>query len=441
MARLFSDLKVLLLGLLFFLAFQLSAEEVLWPVYGSYALTSVRDLSVALKNDRRENLWKKIAGLEKHGLKNNSIDKVLQTEEKISAIWIKTLLGLKSKDVYRIKEAMTEYRELRQTYPEYMPQRRCFATLSKIHAALRSSLEPVERAQADNWLINCANRREADTDEKTAEYFSAAYRVFAGVACGRMDLSTQGKMGLKKFLLSLNKDAMPTAMEIGVSHFLLENVCQAAEVFAGSGDDLFLMTGDFSKGRDMIIKAWAMKLAELMTPLDILPGRGWEKDALFSPKAAFILACRYSVAIMDLEKAANADPCAAAFYYTRAYRAAPINDLPLLSSPVGTGWLVARSRVRKGLEARYARLITVSGGRFGDLLSIAFNGGEKPLMGRTSQQDGSSKIGRDYFTHTIASSTVAIDHKKQKAAGRQGIRGTSMNPYRDRHTYQNKRHR
>lgn len=393
------------------------AEEVLWPVYGNYSLISLRDLTVALRNDGRDNLWKKIGGLEnKKPAPEAAADPVLLTEEKISALWVKTLIGLKNKDVYRIREAVTGYRNLRLNYPQYMPQRRSFAELSKIHAALRSSMDPVERAAADNWLVSMAGRREADTDEKAAEYFSAAYKVFAGVAAGRMDVSTQGKMGLKKFLSSLNRDAMATAMEIGVSHALLENVCQAAEVFAGSEDDLFQMRGNFSKGTGMVIKEWAAKLSELMTPLDILPGRGWEKDALFSPKAAFILAVRYGIAFIDLEKAANHDPCFAAFYYARARRAAPAGDRPLITNPLGTGWLVARSRVQKGLEARYARLISVSGGRFGDLLALALNGGEKLLMGRASQQDGSSRVGRDYFTHTVSSSTVVIDHGKQKPA-------------------------
>jgi hypothetical protein len=417
MRRALSSFRALFLGLLFFSAPRLAAEEVLWPVYGNYTLTSVRDLSVALANDKRVNLWNRIALLEKGARSEKAkVDKVLAAEEKIDALWAKTLLGLKNKDVSRIREAAAQYANLRAAYPEYMPQRRSFATLARVHAALRSSLDPLERNAADNWLISRASSREPDVDEKSAEALSAAYQVFAGVAAGRMDVSTQGKAGLKRFLAGLNRDAMPSAVEAGVSLSLLENVCLAAEVFAGGSDDLFKFTGNFSKGQDAAIRAWALKLAELKDPLDILPGRGWEKDALFSPAACFILACRYNLALCDLEKAANADPCAAAFYYTRAFRAAPLGELPLISAPLGTGWLVARSRVRKGLEARYARLITVSGGRFGDLLALDVNGGERRLTGRASQQDGSSEIGRDYFTHTLASSTVAVDHRKQKAA-------------------------
>ncbi|MBR5624523.1 hypothetical protein IKW72_05920 [bacterium] len=396
----------------------LKAEEVLWPVYGKYSLTGVRDLTVALGNDQRVNLWSAIRRVANGGTEgvDKRVEPVLFTEKKIASLWACTLLGLKNKDVYKIREAVTGYRELRGGYPAFMPQRRCFATLSKIHAALRSSLEPLERREADDWLVALSSRREPDVDDKAAEALGAAYKVFAGVAVGRMDVSTQGKLGMKKFLLSLNKEAVPTAMEVGVSHSLLENYCLAAEVFAGSSDDLFKMAARFSKGEDLVIKAWALKLAELKDSSDVLPGRGWEKDALFSPAAAFILACRCNVALSDLEKAANVDPCLAAFYYTRTAQASRIAGEPLITSPAGTGWLVARSRVQKGPEARYLRLISVSGGRYGDLLSLLYNGGGRTLMGRKSQQDGGSLIGREYFTHTVSSSTVTIDHKKQKAA-------------------------
>ncbi|MBR5901620.1 hypothetical protein IKZ40_04660, partial [bacterium] len=384
----------ILLILLSVSCFSLKAEEVLWPVYGKYSLTGVRDLTVALGGDQRVNLWSAIRRVANAGAEgvDRRVEPVLYTEKKIASLWACALLGLKSKDVYKIREAVTGYRELRSGYPAFMPQRRSFATLAKIHAALRSSLEPLERREADDWLVNMSSRREPDVDDKAAEALGAAYKVFAGVAVGRMDLSTQGKMGMKKFLLSLNKEAVPVAVEVGVSNSLLENYCLAAEVFAGSADDLFKMAGRFSKGDDLIIRAWALKLAELKDSSDVLPGRGWEKDALFSPGAAFVLACRCNVALCDLEKAANADPCLAAFYYARASQVARTQSAPLIVSPAGTGWLVARSRVQKGPEARYLRLISVSGGRYGDLLGILMNGGGRRMMGRKSQQDGGSLI-------------------------------------------------
>ena len=110
MRRALSSFLALFLGLLFFSAPRLAAEEVLWPVYGNYTLTSVRDLSVALANDKRVNLWNRIALLEKGARSEKAkVDKVLAAEEKIDALWAKTLLGLKNKDVSRIRKSLGKF--------------------------------------------------------------------------------------------------------------------------------------------------------------------------------------------------------------------------------------------------------------------------------------------------------------------------------------------
>ena len=406
--------KLLLTLLLAFLT--LPAGASIWPVCDEYKIQNTSELSAALKKVESNVLWNKTEEIAKGGLATakGKFDPVKGTEEKIERIWAKTLLGLRKKDVYLIQDALSLYREVRLNYPRPMAQRRSFATLCKAHAALRNSMRPEEKPEADSWLIARAQEREFDLDEKTAGWFSSCFKALAASAVGRQAPDAPGEIG--EILASLNKDSMLTAVEIGVSMSLLENVCYAGETFVGGTGDLY---------RSDAIKRWAIALSLLMDTADVLPGRGWEGDAPFSPAVTFIVALRYNLAVRDMRLAAMDSPLDAIFYYAKARLAGRSPRLPLLVSPFGSGWLVARSRVQSGDGSRYLRVIRTSGGRFGDLLSFAFSGCSKTQMGKREQQDGRSLIGRDYLTHTVSSSTVVIDHKKQQPASAKILRSSN----------------
>ncbi|MBR6463087.1 hypothetical protein IKS73_08115 [bacterium] len=401
---------------LFLLPLTLGAYASVWPVCDEYQVNSTSELSAALRKVESVVLWNKAEEIAKGGnaTAKGKFDPIKCTEEKIERIWAKTLLGLKNKDVYLIQDALNLYREVRQNYPKPMAQRRSFATLAKAHAALRNSMKAEEKAEADSWLIARSQDREFDLDDKTAGWFSCCFKALAASAVGRQSIGAPEE--IRGMLSQLNGDGMFTAMEVGVSMSLLENVCFAAETFAGSGNDLY---------KTDAIKRWASALIELKDSADVLPGRGWEGDAAFSPAVSFIVALRYGLALRDLRAAALESPLNAMFYYAKARNAQPYPRLPLIVSPAGSGWIAARSRVQRGSEARYLRVVKTSGGRYGDLLSFIFSGCGKSQMGRRNWQDGRSVIGRDYMTHTLASSTVAIDFKRQTAASAKILRSQS----------------
>ena len=147
------------------------------------------------------------------------------------------MLGLKDKDVYLIQDALTLYREVRQNYPKPMAQRRSFATLAKAHAALRNSMKQEERAEADSWIIARAQDPEFDVDDKTAAMFAPCFKALAAAAVGRQSPGSPEE--IRVILSALNGDGVITAMEVGVSMRLLENVCLAAETFANGAYDLY----------------------------------------------------------------------------------------------------------------------------------------------------------------------------------------------------------
>lgn len=395
------------------IAMTLCAQASLWPVCDAYKVENTSELSAALRKVESPLLWNKIEELSRGGnaTAKGKFDPITGTEEKIERIWAKTLLGLKNKDVYLIQDALTLYREVRQNYPKPMAQRRSFATLAKAHAALRNSMKPEEKPEADSWLIARSQDKEFDLDDKTAGWFTSCFKTLAAAAAGRQNVGAPEE--IKGMLSQLNADGMFTAMEVGVSMSLLENVCFAAETISGSGYDLY---------KNDALMRWASALNELKDSADVLPGRGWEGDASFSPAASFILALRRGVALRDLRAAAMESPLDAIFYYASARKAVSYPRLSLLKSPAGSGWITARSRVQKGAGARYLRVIKTSGGRFGDLLSFVFSGGGKTQMGRRQGQDGRSLIGRDFATHTLSSSTAVIDFKRQSAASAKILR-------------------
>ncbi|MBO7447215.1 hypothetical protein J6U78_02700 [bacterium] len=395
------------------LAVTLCAQGSLWPVCDEYKIENTSELSAALRKVESTVLWNKTEEIAKGGnaTAKGKFDPIKGTEEKIERIWAKTLLGLKNKDVYLIQDALNLYREVRKNYPKPMAQRRSFATLAKAHAALRNSMKAEEKPEADAWLIARSQDKEFDLDDKTAGWFCNCFKTLAAAAAGRQNLGAPEE--IRAMLSQINTDGMFTAMEIGVSMSLLENVCFAAETISGSGYDIY---------KNDSLMRWASALNELKDSADVLPGRGWEGDEPFSPAASFILALRRGIALRDLRAAAMESPLNAIFYYASARKAASYPRLPLLKSPAGSGWITARSRVQKGAGARYLRVIKTSGGRFGDLLSFAFSGGGKTQMGRRQGQDGRSLIGRDYATHTLSSSTVVIDFKKQSAASAKILR-------------------
>lgn len=401
---------------LFLLPLTLGAYASLWPVCDEYQVNNTSELSAALRKVESVVLWNKAEEIAKGGnaTAKGKFDPIKGTEEKIERIWAKTLLGLKNKDVYLIQDALSLYREVRQNYPKPMAQRRSFATLAKAHAALRNSMKAEEKAEADSWLIARSQDREFDLDDKTAGWFSCCFKALAASAVGRQSVGAPEE--IRGMLSQLNSDGMFTAMEVGVSMSLLENVCFAAETFAGSGNDLY---------KTDAIKRWAVALNGLKDSADVLPGRGWEGDASFSPAAAFIVAFRYGLALRDLRIAAMGSPLDAVFYYAKARNAQPSSKLPLIVSPAGSGWIAARSRVQRGSEARYLRVVKTSGGRYGDLLSFVFSGCGKSQMGRRNWQDGRSVIGRDYMTHTLSSSTVVLDFKRQTAASAKLLRSAN----------------
>lgn len=401
---------------LFLLPLTLGAYASVWPVCDEYQVNNTSELSAALRKVESVVLWNKAEEIAKGGnaTAKGKFDPIRGTEEKIGRIWAKTLLGLKNKDVYLIQDALSLYREVRQNYPKPMAQRRSFATLAKAHAALRNSMKAEEKAEADSWLIARSQDREFDLDDKTAGWFSCCFKALAASAVGRQSVGAPEE--IRGMLSQLNSDGMFTAMEVGVSMSLLENVCFAAETFAGSGNDLY---------KTDAIKRWAVALNGLKDSADVLPGRGWEGDAAFSPAAAFIVALRYGLALRDLRIAAMGSPLDAVFYYAKARNAQPSSKLPLIVSPAGSGWIAARSRVQRGSEARYLRVVKTSGGRYGDLLSFVFSGCGKSQMGRRNWQDGRSVIGRDYMTHTLSSSTVVLDFKRQTAASAKLLRSAN----------------
>ncbi|MBP5627606.1 hypothetical protein J6X96_05515 [bacterium] len=391
----------------------LCANASVWPVCDQYKVENTQELSAALRKVESPLLWNKVEELSRGGnaTEKGKFDPVTGTEEKIERIWAKTLLGLKNKDVYLIQDALSLYREVRRDYPKPMAQRRSFATLAKSHAALRNSMKPEERPEADSWLVSRAQDKEFDLDDKTAGWFCTLFKALAAAATGRQSVGAPEE--IRGMLSMLNSDGMFTAMEVGVSMSLLENVCFAAETLLGKGCDLY---------RDGAVKKWACALNELKDTADVLPGRGWEGDAAFSPAVSFIVALRCGLALRDLRAAALESPFDAVFYYASARKAAAYPRLPLLKSPAGSGWITARSRVQKGSGARYLRVIKTSGGRFGDLLSFVFSGSGKTQMGRRQGQDGRSLIGRDFATHTLSSSTAVIDFKRQSAASAKILR-------------------
>lgn len=395
------------------LAVTLCAQASLWPVCDAYKVENTSELSAALRKVESPLLWNKTEELSRGGnaTAKGKFDPITGTEEKIERIWVKTLLGLKNKDVYLIQDALNLYRDVRQNYPKPMAQRRSFATLAKAHAALRNSMKPEEKPEADSWLIARAQDKEFDLDDKTAGWFNSCFKTLAAAAAGRQNVGAPEE--IRGMLSQLNADGMFTAMEVGVSMSLLENVCFAAETVVGGGYDLY--KGD-------AIRKWACALNELKDSADVLPGRGWEGDASFSPAVSFIVALRYGLALRDLRAAAMESPLDAIFYYASARKAISYPRLPLLKSPAGSGWITARSRVQRGSGARYLRVIKTSGGRFGDLLSFVFSGGGKTQMGRRQGQDGRSLIGRDFATHTLSSSTAVIDFKRQSAASAKILR-------------------
>ena len=399
---------------LFLFILTLSVHASVWPVCDEYKVGNTSELSAALRKVESPLLWSKAEEVAKGGnsTARGKFDPVKGTEEKIERIWAKTLLGLKNKDVYLIQDALSLYREVRQNYPKPMAQRRSFATLAKAHAALRNSMKPDEKPEADSWLIVRSQDREFDLDDKTAGWFSCCFKALAASAVGHQSVAGE----IRGILSQLNSDGMFTAMEIGVSMSLLENVCFAAETFADGANDLY---------SDGAIKRWASALNELKDSADVLPGRGWEGDAPFSPAVAFIVALRYGLALRDLRAAALESPLNAMFYYAKARNAQPSPKLPLIVSPAGSGWIAARSRVQRGSESRYLRVIKTSGGRYGDLLSFIFSGCGKSQMGRRNWQDGRSVIGRDYMTHTLSSSTVVLDFKRQTAASAKILRSAN----------------
>ena len=399
---------------LFLFILTLSVHASVWPVCDEYKVGNTSELSAALRKVESPLLWSKAEEVAKGGnsTARGKFDPVKGTEEKIERIWAKTLLGLKNKDVYLIQDALSLYREVRQNYPKPMAQRRSFATLAKAHAALRNSMKPDEKPEADSWLIVRSQDREFDLDDKTAGWFSCCFKALAASAVGHQSVAGE----IRGILSQLNSDGMFTAMEIGVSMSLLENVCFAAETFADGANDLY---------SDGAIKRWASALNELKDSADVLPGRGWEGDAPFSPAVAFIVALRYGLALRDLRAAALESPLNAMFYYAKARNAQPSPKLPLIVSPAGSGWIAARSRVQKGSESRYLRVVKTSGGRYGDLLSFVFSGCGKSQMGRRNWQDGRSVIGRDYMTHTLSSSTVVLDFKRQTAASAKILRSAN----------------
>ncbi|MBR4466163.1 hypothetical protein IKS38_06290 [bacterium] len=395
------------------LAVTLCAQASLWPVCDAYKVENTSELSAALRKVESPLLWNKTEELSRGGnaTAKGKFDPITGTEEKIERIWVKTLLGLKNKDVYLIQDALNLYRDVRQNYPKPMAQRRSFATLAKAHAALRNSMKPEEKPEADSWLIARAQDKEFDLDDKTAGWFNSCFKTLAAAAAGRQNVGAPEE--IRGMLSQLNADGMFTAMEVGVSMSLLENVCFAAETVVDGGYDLY--KGD-------AIRKWACALNELKDSADVLPGRGWEGDASFSPAVSFIVALRYGLALRDLRAAAMESPLDAIFYYASARKAISYPRLPLLKSPAGSGWITARSRVQRGSGARYLRVIKTSGGRFGDLLSFVFSGGGKTQMGRRQGQDGRSLIGRDFATHTLSSSTAVIDFKRQSAASAKILR-------------------
>ncbi|MBR6463438.1 hypothetical protein IKS73_09900 [bacterium] len=405
-----------LVTFLSFFLLTLGACASVWPVCDEYRITNTAELSAALRKVESKVLWSKTEEIAKGGnvTAKGKFDPAKGTEEKIERIWAKTLLGLKDKDVYLIQDALTLYREVRQNYPKPMAQRRSFATLAKAHAALRNSMKQEERAEADSWIIARAQDPEFDVDDKTAAMFAPCFKALAAAAVGRQSPGSPEE--IRVILSALNGDGVITAMEVGVSMRLLENVCLAAETFANGAYDLYKTDS---------IKRWAAALAGLRDTADRLPGRGWEGDAPFSPAVTFIVALRYGLAVRDVRSAAMDDPLDAVLYYAKARTAGPSQRMALLSSPAGSGWITARSRVQRGNESRYLRVIKTSGGRYGDLLSFVFSGCGKSQMGRRNWQDGRSVIGRDYMTHTLASSTVVVDFKRQTAASAKILRSAN----------------
>ena len=144
------------------------------------------------------------------------------------------------------------------------------------------ALIPVSCTMSRASFRSSYGHREFDLDDKTAGWFSCCFKALAASAVGRQSIGAPEE--IRGMLSQLNGDGMFTAMEVGVSMSLLENVCFAAETFAGSGNDLY---------KTDAIKRWASALIELKDSADVLPGRGWEGDAAFSPAVSFIVALRY----------------------------------------------------------------------------------------------------------------------------------------------------
>ena len=400
------------------LCLALAAEASLWPLCDEYKVTNASELSAALEKVESRVLWEKIGNIADGKLPNarSKVDPVSAAEEKIDRLWAKTLLALRNKDQNRVKEAAALLKNIKETYPAVMPQRRSFSKLCMAYEALRHVLTPELRSELDNWLFLRAQAREPNINEQTAAFFNHCYKVFAGTAMKRPDLAKDGMRGLRTVFAALNSDGLLPAVEPGVAMSLMENVVLANESFADSPDDL-LKSGELVR--------WAENLAKLKDTADLVPGHGWEGDAQFSPAVSFILAARRGLALRNIRELAFISPMTAVLYYAKARKAAGASHSPVLYAPSGSGWLIARTRLQKGPEARYLRLVTINGGRFADLLSLTYSGAGKTQMGRSFNKDDRDAVGRDYLTHTIASSTVTIDYSRQESGRAKVLRSES----------------
>lgn len=388
-----------------FLTGALSAcgEGFLLPVCGRYRTGSAGELQAALRAEKDSPAWEGVARLASARPRRDALGNPAELAENILA---RTLLAVRDRSTPALRDCARDFLELERTWPAEASQRRAFGPLCRTYLLLKSGLSAEERSRAGGWLLRLAGLR--DRDPRAALYFAAGYRVLYGAAAERPDLVREGSAEIARALGALNGDGLFLALEPAVAADLLGIFCQAAEC------DNSLYAAQC--GSECALQKMGLALMNLADTCQEIPGRGWEVSAPLPGAAAYILASRYGLAPLDQRLLQQRFPIEALFYGPSAFKANRRPTLSLLTAPRGLGLLQARSRVRQGPDARFLRLTTVNGGRWGDLLALYLNGGERRQMGVATENGPGTLAGSTYCLHTISSPTVTVNHRRQEAA-------------------------
>ena len=373
----------------------------LLPYCAGYEVSDVPSLSAALAKTDNQKILEHYALLPLPKITDET-----SFEKGAEIVLARALLALRNKNSQRLRESAESFLRLKNSWPADVIPNSSFGNLCRVFLLLKSAFKPEERTEAENWLMTLSNQKDSAFSEKINSALLVCRRALLASQSGRGDVVSASLSELSNLLSSVNDAGLLTGEDLAAQLVLLGALCEVGEVSISAGRNLFLLRKNFSSGETSILAKMGATLASCYDTRGLIGGRGWYKDAALPPQALCSLALRCRLFL------GRPDSVLTALYGAKENTLSP----PRLFSPAGSGLLFANSRVKSGSGSRHLRLVTVQGGRFGDLLALYLNGAGRAQMGITASSNFEALVGKEYYTHTIASPTVTINQKKQKPA-------------------------